>query len=96
MRFARVEANLKTWAGDVPQSKTHITEGNPALEIARLSETLHADLIVMSTKGLTAVEHLFGRQRDGTGVPILRRTRSRDALTLLGRRRGSYGGYRTG
>ncbi len=59
MRFARVEANLKTWAGDVPQSKTHITEGNPALEIARLSETLHADLIVMSTKGLTAVEHLL-------------------------------------
>ena len=55
----RVEANLKTWAGDVPQSKTHITEGGPALGIARLSETLNADLIVMSTKGLTAVEHLL-------------------------------------
>ena len=55
----RIEQHLGTWAGVVPNSRTHITEGNPALEVARLSDALDADLIVMSTKGLTGVEHLL-------------------------------------
>ena len=55
----RIEANLRTWSGDIPGSKIVIAEGNPALEVVRLSEELGVDLIVMSTKGLTGAEHLL-------------------------------------
>ena len=36
----RIEANLRTWSGDIPGSKIVIAEGNPALEVVRLSEEL--------------------------------------------------------
>ena len=55
----RIETNLRTWSGDIPGSQIVITEGNPALEVARLSEELGVDLIAMATKGLTGVEHLL-------------------------------------
>ena len=55
----RIERNLRTWAGDLPDSKLVITEGSAALEVARLAEALEVDLIVMSTKGLTGAEHLL-------------------------------------
>ena len=72
----RIEANLRTWSGDIPGSKIIIAEGNPALELARLSEELKVDLIVMSTKGLTGAEHLLvGSVTERVGrfapVPVL-------------------------
>lgn len=72
----RIEMNLRTWSGDIPGSKIVITEGNPALEVARLSEDLGVDLIVMSTKGLTGAEHLLvGSVTERVGrfaqVPVL-------------------------
>ena len=53
-----------------------IAEGNPALEVARLSEELGVDLIVMGTKGLTGVERLLvGSVTERVGrfapVPVL-------------------------
>ena len=72
----RIETNLRTWSGDIPESKIVIAEGNPALEVARLSEELGVDLIVMSTKGLTGAEHLLvGSVTERVGrfapVPVL-------------------------
>ena len=72
----RIEANLRTWSGDIPASKIVITEGNPANEVARLSEELGVDLIAMSTKGLTGAEHLLvGSVTERVGrfepVPVL-------------------------
>ena len=55
----RIETNMRTWSGDMPNSKVMITEGNPALEVARMAESVGADLIVMSTKGLTGVQHVL-------------------------------------
>ena len=55
----RIEANLRTWSGDIPGSQIIITEGSPALEVTRLSKELEVDLIVVSTKGLTGAEHLL-------------------------------------
>ena len=56
---SRIEANLRTWSGDIPGSRIIITEGNPALDVTRLSKELEVDLIVASTKGLTGAEHLL-------------------------------------
>ncbi len=55
----RIESNLKTWSGDMPGCKGLIREGSPALEVARVADEVRADLVVMSTKGLTGVEHLL-------------------------------------
>ena len=49
-----IERSVRTWSGDIPGSKIVITEGNPALEVVRLATDLGVNLIVMSTKGLTA------------------------------------------
>ena len=72
----RIEKNLRTWSGDIPGSKIVITEGNPALEVARISEDLGVDLVVMSTDGLTGAEHLLvGSVTERVGrfapVPVL-------------------------
>ena len=72
----RLETNLRTWSGDIPGSQIVIAEGNPALEVARLSEELGVDLIVMGTKGLTGVERLLvGSVTERVGrfapVPVL-------------------------
>ncbi len=42
-----------------------IAQGNPALEIARVAEDKHMDLIVIATQGETALRHvLFGSVAD--------------------------------
>ena len=55
--------------GDIPRSRIVIAEGNPALEVVRLSEELGVDLIVMSTKGLTGAEHTR-RERHRASRPV--------------------------
>jgi nucleotide-binding universal stress UspA family protein len=55
----RIETIMRTWSGDIPNARIMITEGSPALEVARIAESVGADLIVMSTKGVTAAERLL-------------------------------------
>lgn len=55
----RVEASLREWAGDSPHARLHVTEGSPAAEIVRVADQVAADLIVMSTRGLTGLEHVL-------------------------------------
>jgi nucleotide-binding universal stress UspA family protein len=55
----RVEEKLREWSGDHPRARLHITEGSPAAEIVRVAEQIPADLIVMSTRGLTGLEHVL-------------------------------------
>ncbi len=56
---ARVEERLHAWAGDPPGARYIVTEGHPAVEIARLADDRKVDLIVMSTKGATGAEWLL-------------------------------------
>jgi nucleotide-binding universal stress UspA family protein len=55
----QIESDLRTWSGDLEGARALITEGSPALEVARVAEATNIDLIVMSTKGLTGVDHLL-------------------------------------
>ena len=56
---SQLEEHLQTWSGGLERASAMITEGSPPLEIARVADETDIDLIVMSTKGLTGVEHLL-------------------------------------
>lgn len=56
---ARIEGNLRDWSGDLPGAKQLIAEGNPAVETVRVADDIEADLIVISTRGLTGIDRLL-------------------------------------
>jgi len=55
----RLESTLQDWSGDLPAARRLIAEGNPAVETTRVAEDIGADLLVISTRGLTGLEHLL-------------------------------------
>lgn len=55
----RIESSLRDWSGDLPGARRMIAEGNPAVETARVADDIGADLLVISTRGLTGIEHLL-------------------------------------
>ena len=55
----RVDAYLRQWSGDIPGAQISVTEGSAAMEIARAAENTGVDLVVMSTRGLTGLNHVL-------------------------------------
>lgn len=58
---ARAELQAVCRAGDALISRTtgHLRSGDAATEISRLAESLHADLVVVGTHGLTGLERIL-------------------------------------
>ena len=56
---ARASERLRAWAGAAEGVECVVTEGHPAVEIARVADERKVDLIVMSTKGATGAEWLL-------------------------------------
>jgi universal stress protein E len=44
---------------DVPRRRTHLADGNPAVEIPRLADELHADIVVMGALSRSGLERIF-------------------------------------
>ncbi len=56
---ARIDTTLRDWSGDLQQAQPMIAEGNAAVETARVAHDIEADLVVISTRGLTGIDRLL-------------------------------------
>lgn len=54
----RIENSLRDWSGDL-DARRLVAEGNPAAETVRVANDVEADLIVISTRGLTGIDRLL-------------------------------------
>ena len=57
--LARLRAIAERHAGSGVRLHVRVVEGTPSLAITDATESLHADLVVMGTRGLTGLRHLL-------------------------------------
>jgi len=55
----RLEETLREWSGDLDDARWSVAQGVAALEIARIAQITHSDLVVMGTRGLSGLEHVL-------------------------------------
>ena len=60
-QIAHSQQHLQQFLTDtgITDAMTHIVEGDPGLEIVKLAEKLHADLIVIPSRGRTGLAHIL-------------------------------------
>lgn len=55
----RIVEKMRGWCGEANGATLLVTEGSAPLEIARVAEEVAADLVLMSTRGLTGLDRML-------------------------------------